>query len=127
MGQHLTDHGDGVKDIAFEVEDLDAIMERAKLRGVKVLKDIWEEEGDGGKVRFAKVQTYGDTTHTFIEKGNFNGLFLPGYQPPRIKVRNLDHNWPTRPQPYGGHYFHAGCPSVRHKKHKNTRYNSTNE
>ena len=36
MGQHLTFHGDGVKDIAFDVEDLDAILEKAKSRGVKV-------------------------------------------------------------------------------------------
>ena len=37
MGQHLTFHGDGVKDTAFDVEDLDAILEKAKSRGVKVL------------------------------------------------------------------------------------------
>ena len=37
MGQHLTFHGDGVKDIAFDVEDLDAILEKAKSRGVKVI------------------------------------------------------------------------------------------
>ena len=40
MGQHLTFHGDGVKDIAFDVEDLDAILEKAKSRGVKVLS-MW--------------------------------------------------------------------------------------
>ncbi|CAB4054649.1 HPD [Lepeophtheirus salmonis] len=105
MGQHLMLHGDGVKDIAFTVEDLDGIMEKAKTKGVKIVKDIWEESDEGGKgmkmgqlaliennsngafflkVRFARVQTYGDTTHTFIEGGNFKGLFLPGYQKPRI-------------------------------------------
>jgi 4-hydroxyphenylpyruvate dioxygenase len=38
-------------------------------------------------VRFAKVQTYGDTTHTFIERANYKGIFLPGYKEPRIKVK----------------------------------------
>ena len=46
------------------------------------MKDIWSEEDDGGKVRFAKVQTYGDTTHTFIERAGYKGLFLPGYKAP---------------------------------------------
>lgn len=68
MGKHLVAHGDGVKDIAFHVEDLEGIMIKCKDRGVKVVKDIWEESDEGGKVRFAKVQTYGDTTHTFVER-----------------------------------------------------------
>ena len=85
MGKHLTAHGDGVKDVAFSVEDLDAIMVRAKQRGVKVVKDIWTEEDKFGKCRFAVVQTYGETTHTFIERQGYNGIFLPGYEKPRIK------------------------------------------
>ena len=85
MGKHLTAHGDGVKDVAFAVEDLDAIMERAKKKGVKVVKEIWEEEDKEGKCRFAMVQTYGETTHTFVERKDYKGLFLPGYQKPRVK------------------------------------------
>lgn len=82
MGAHLVAHGDGVKDVSFTVEDLDGIMEQCKKKGVKVVKDIWTEEDDGGKVRFATVQTYGDTTHTFVERAGFKGLFLPGYKVP---------------------------------------------
>ncbi|XP_064095017.1 4-hydroxyphenylpyruvate dioxygenase-like [Macrobrachium nipponense] len=82
MGQHLVTHGDGVKDIAFSVEDLDGIMKMAKQRGAKIVKDIWEEKDEFGKVRFAVVQTYGDTTHTFVERGNYKGLFLPGFKKP---------------------------------------------
>ena len=85
MGEHMTLHGDGVKDVAFSVVDLEAIMAKAKARGVKVVKDIWTEEDKDGKVRFAKVKTYGDTTHTFVERGDYKGLFLPGYDKPRIK------------------------------------------
>lgn len=43
MGAHLTHHGDGVKDVAFSVEDLDGIIEKAKQRGVKVVREIWTE------------------------------------------------------------------------------------
>ncbi|PSN31547.1 4-hydroxyphenylpyruvate dioxygenase [Blattella germanica] len=82
MGKHLVRHGDGVKDIAFAVEDLDAIVQRAKERGAKIIKDIWEEKDEGGIVRFARVQTYGDTTHTFVERSKYKGLFLPGFRKP---------------------------------------------
>ena len=43
MGEHLTLHGDGVKDVAFAVEDLDGILEKAKARGVKIVREIWTE------------------------------------------------------------------------------------
>jgi 4-hydroxyphenylpyruvate dioxygenase len=39
-----------------------------KERGVKVVREIWTEEDEGGKVRFATIQTYGDTTHTLVER-----------------------------------------------------------
>lgn len=43
FGKHLLKHGDGVKDIAFEVEELDIIVKRARERGATILKDVWEE------------------------------------------------------------------------------------
>ncbi|NXX93238.1 HPPD dioxygenase, partial [Centropus bengalensis] len=85
MGEHLVKHGDGVKDIAFEVEDCDFIVQKAKERGAVVVKEPWVEEDKFGKVKFAVIQTYGDTTHTLIEKLNYKGLFLPGYHPPLFK------------------------------------------
>ena len=60
-------------------------LQKAVERGAKVVKDIWEEEDDDGKVRYAKVQTYGDTTHTFVEKKNYKGFFLPGYIRPKFE------------------------------------------
>ncbi|XP_055693461.1 4-hydroxyphenylpyruvate dioxygenase [Lutzomyia longipalpis] len=82
IGDHLVKHGDGTKDIAFEVDDLGVIIKRAKQRGAKLVRDIWEEEDEFGKVRFAVVQTFGDTTHTFVERGKYRGIFLPGFKPP---------------------------------------------
>lgn len=57
FSQHLTKHGDGVKDIAFDVEDLDVIVSRAKERGGNIVKDIWEESDEFGSCRFATIQT----------------------------------------------------------------------
>uniref|UniRef100_A0A182NNG3 4-hydroxyphenylpyruvate dioxygenase n=1 Tax=Anopheles dirus TaxID=7168 RepID=A0A182NNG3_9DIPT len=82
IGDHLVRHGDGVKDVAFEVEELDVIVRRAKERGAKVVRDVWEESDENGTVRFATVQTYGDTVHTFVERHRYRGLFLPGFKPP---------------------------------------------
>ena len=60
-------------------------LDRAKKKGVKIVRDIFEEQDEFGKVRYAIVQTYGETTHTFIERNNYKGLFLPGYKPARMK------------------------------------------
>ncbi|XP_073169587.1 4-hydroxyphenylpyruvate dioxygenase isoform X2 [Lepidochelys kempii] len=85
MGKHLVKHGDGVKDIAFEVEDCDFIVQKAKERGAVIVKEPWVEEDKSGRVKFAIIQTYGDTTHTLIENLNYKGLFLPGFEPPLFK------------------------------------------
>lgn len=81
VGHHVIKHGDGVKDIAMAVDDLDNIVSQAKQRGAKVIRDIWQETDFHGIVRFAKIQTYGDTTHTFIDRSLYTGPFLPGYAP----------------------------------------------
>uniref|UniRef100_A0A2K5LPH2 4-hydroxyphenylpyruvate dioxygenase n=1 Tax=Cercocebus atys TaxID=9531 RepID=A0A2K5LPH2_CERAT len=82
MGDHLVKHGDGVKDIAFEVEDCDYIVQKARERGAKIVREPWVEQDKFGKVKFAVLQTYGDTTHTLVEKMNYTGQFLPGYEAP---------------------------------------------
>lgn len=77
---HLELHGDGVKDIAFAVENCEQTFKVAQSRGAKVIKELQKfEDKDGGYVVIATVQTYGDTTHTFIERKNFTGFFLPGF------------------------------------------------
>jgi 4-hydroxyphenylpyruvate dioxygenase len=86
MGSHLVTHGDGVKDIAFTVEDIDFIISKAKERGAVVVQDITEESDENGRVRLATVRTFGDTTHTFVERANYNGLYLPGYKNPTLNV-----------------------------------------
>uniref|UniRef100_A0A8L2Q085 4-hydroxyphenylpyruvate dioxygenase n=1 Tax=Rattus norvegicus TaxID=10116 RepID=A0A8L2Q085_RAT len=85
MGDHLVKHGDGVKDIAFEVEDCEHIVQKARERGAKIVREPWVEEDKFGKVKFAVLQTYGDTTHTLVEKINYTGRFLPGFEAPTYK------------------------------------------
>lgn len=76
----LKTHGDFVLDIAFSVNDLDAIVQRAKESGATVIRDISEETDDNGTLRKATIQTFGDVTHTLIERSNYKG-FLPGFKP----------------------------------------------
>lgn len=57
FGQHLIKHGDGVKDISFDVENIDFIVKTARERGAKIVKDIYEESDEFGTVRFATIQT----------------------------------------------------------------------
>lgn len=85
IGEHLVKHGDAVKDVAFQVEDLDAIFERAVERGAEVVSPPWEESDENGTVRMARIQTYGDTTHTLIDRANYKGPFMPGYKPASYK------------------------------------------
>ena len=38
-------------------------------------------EDENGSVRVAKIRTYGDVTHTLIDRANFSAEFhLPGYK-----------------------------------------------
>lgn len=86
IGEHLIKHGDGVKDIAFQVEDCDFLIRTAKERGAVVVKEPWVEQDSQGRVKYAVIQTYGDTTHTLIEYlSPYKGLFLPGYKEPLFR------------------------------------------
>ncbi|CEF65250.1 4-hydroxyphenylpyruvate dioxygenase [Strongyloides ratti] len=80
IGEHLVQHGDGVKDVAFEVDDIHYIVNYAKNKGAVVVKDITKEEDEDGFILTASLQTYGDTLHTLIERKNYKGVFLPGFK-----------------------------------------------
>jgi len=79
LGDHLVAHGDGVKDIGIEVDDARSVLEYARSNGAVVVKEPWEESDENGTVVFATIKTYGDTVHTFVERKNYRGEFLPGY------------------------------------------------
>ncbi|KAK3508833.1 hypothetical protein QTP70_009599, partial [Hemibagrus guttatus] len=86
IGEHFIKHGDAVKDIAFQVEDCDFLVQKARARGAVIVKEPWVEQDSYGKVKYAVIQTYGDTTHTLLEYLTpYKGLFLPGYREPLFK------------------------------------------
>jgi len=81
MGEFLGKHGDAAKDIAFTAEDIDAIFKSAVERGASVVKEPYTEEDEDGSVKLAMIRTYGDVTHTFVDRSNYRGLFLPNFKP----------------------------------------------
>lgn len=80
MSQELGKHGDYVKDIAFTVTDARAIYKRAVEKGAKSVMEPHELKDDNGSVILATVRTYGDTNHTFVQRVDYKGHFLPGYK-----------------------------------------------
>jgi len=76
----LGTHGDNAKNVAFTVDDTRAIYELAVKRGARSIRAPWEESDDNGTVVMATVSTYGDTEHTFVERKNYKGRFLPNYR-----------------------------------------------
>ena len=78
--QHLEQHGDAVKDVAFEVDSVREVFGAAVKGGAGVVAQPWTEEDKDGSVVMATVQTYGQTTHTLLERGRYRGAFLPGYR-----------------------------------------------
>lgn len=77
---HLRTHGDAVKDVAFEVDDAKVLYVNAVAKGaVSVQEPITLSDKDGELVT-ATIKTYGDTTHTFIERTRYHGTFMPGYR-----------------------------------------------
>jgi len=74
-------HGDGVKDIAFLVDDAGKSYRDAVAHGAVGVADVTEVSDANGTVRCAVIGTYGETVHSFIERRDYSGAFLPGYRP----------------------------------------------
>lgn len=80
IAAHHARHGDSVHKIALGVPDAASAYEHAVLRGARgVTAPHWVEDADG-RVRLASVGTYGDTLHLLVERGDYRGPFLPGYE-----------------------------------------------
>jgi 4-hydroxyphenylpyruvate dioxygenase len=77
----LVQHGDGVQDIALEVEDVRYSYEEAVRRGAVGVTPPQALEDQYGVYEFATIRTYGDTTHTFVNRDRYHGIFAPGYEP----------------------------------------------
>jgi 4-hydroxyphenylpyruvate dioxygenase len=77
--RRLALHGDGVQDVALEVDDVKAAFALATDRGAVSVAPPTEKRDDFGVIEMATIRTYGDTTHTFINRDRYKGIFAPGY------------------------------------------------
>jgi 4-hydroxyphenylpyruvate dioxygenase len=96
IGRHVAAHGDGVKVIALSVPDAEHAYREAVARGATGVREPWEASDEHGAVRMSTIATYGETLHTFVERSDYQGAFLPGYaarsaQSPDAGLLAIDH------------------------------------
>jgi 4-hydroxyphenylpyruvate dioxygenase len=80
ISQHVAKHGDGVKVLALWVDDARGAYHKAVERGAESAFEPVKTEDEFGHVYTAAFKTYGETIHTLVERKNYSGAFLPGYQ-----------------------------------------------
>lgn len=80
VSRHAAKHGDGVKVLALEVDDAASALKETVARGAEMVQDLVTLTDDHGTVKLASIATYGDTIHTFVERGDYKGPFLPGFE-----------------------------------------------
>ncbi|MDO9187874.1 MAG: 4-hydroxyphenylpyruvate dioxygenase [Bacteroidia bacterium] len=80
INDHLRKHGDGVKVVALWVDDATKSYNETISRGARSFMEPTKEEDANGYVIRSGIYTYGETVHIFVERKNYNGVFLPGYQ-----------------------------------------------
>jgi len=80
IAEHVALHGDGVRNIALRVGDVDRAYAEAVRRGGTSVSAPETLESPKGRVRRATIATYGDTVHSFVARDRFHGSFLPGYR-----------------------------------------------
>ena len=98
INKHLVQHGDGVKVIALWVEDARKAYQETLSRGAISYLEPVVESDEFGEVVKSGIHTYGETVHVFIERKNYKGVFLPGFQkwesdynPPEAGLKYIDH------------------------------------
>jgi len=98
VADHVLRHGDGVKDIALWVDDTRQLFQTAVERGALPVREPEVISDEHGEAVVAAIATYGDTIHTLVERSNYRGVFLPGFQPRQsnynpepVGVEHVDH------------------------------------
>jgi 4-hydroxyphenylpyruvate dioxygenase len=100
IADHVRRHGDGVRDVAFQVDDVDAAFASAVARGATAVREPATVEDDHGAVRLATIAAYGETLHTFVDRTGYRGPHRPGYTaeglPPEpagdpVGISGIDH------------------------------------
>ncbi|MFM8432741.1 MAG: 4-hydroxyphenylpyruvate dioxygenase [Bacteroidota bacterium] len=80
MADHIYRHGDGVRTLALWVDDAEKAYYETMSRGARSFAAPQSHTDEHGEVKTASIHTYGDTIHTFVERKNYTGPFMPGYR-----------------------------------------------
>ena len=98
IADHIYKHGDGVKFLALKVEDATSAWKETTKRGGKSYMEPTTLTDENGRVVMSGIHTYGETVHLFIERGDYTGVFMPGfkkwesnYNPPDTGLLYVDH------------------------------------
>jgi 4-hydroxyphenylpyruvate dioxygenase len=99
IARHVLEHGDGVKDVAFRVPDSGYAYDYATKQGAKGVLEPTAIEDESGKIVRSAIAVYGETIHSFVERENYSGVFLPGFraeqpvpdQGPIVGIELIDH------------------------------------
>lgn len=99
IAEHIHKHGDGVRDLALWVDDARSAYVETTKRGAESVHEPIVLEDQHGEIVKAAIRTYGDTIHTFVERKNYNGLFMPGFvayenpyfKPEPVGLKYVDH------------------------------------
>jgi 4-hydroxyphenylpyruvate dioxygenase len=81
VAEHVRLHGDGVRDIALWVDDSESAYRETTRRGGRGVREPELLRDDQGEVRISAIAAYGDTIHSFVERRNYRGAFIPGFAP----------------------------------------------
>lgn len=79
--RHAALHGDGVKDVAFRVDDVESAFRTAVERGARPVAEPHVHEDDQGRVVRATIGAPGDTVHSLVERKGYDEARFPGFQP----------------------------------------------
>ncbi len=95
---HIEKHGDGVKVIALWVDDAESAWKETTSRGAESYFEPRTEKDKDGEVVKSGIKIYGDTVHIFVERKNYNGTFVPGFEkwtsdyiPDSVGLKYIDH------------------------------------
>lgn len=80
ISDHVRRHGDGVKVLALWVDDAQKSFEQTVSRGAMAAAPPQTMRDEHGEVKVASIHTYGETLHTFVERKNYGGAFMPGFK-----------------------------------------------
>jgi 4-hydroxyphenylpyruvate dioxygenase len=80
IADHVRKHGDGVKVVALWVDDARKSYEETTKRGALSYLRPQVFTDNSGEVVCSGIHTYGETVHIFVERKNYTGAFLPGYE-----------------------------------------------